>query len=416
MRSLALTYALAAILTASPLNALADKQAELVTIPLNQVWALGMPGTDPMSILRRDGKYLFEEGPLLDDIRKSLTPHPAGHTQERPRCFAVTGSADDCLDKVSDILAGRASPATAFPVGSDVNVVLCSCSSACMFRVEEVSRYFNSVRSHKPRGSIVNIRLLISPVTTPKPAAQLAVIPIAEMPTGLVHVKVSAFTKDDDRSQLEKCSCSLIQWPNYSFSGFRDNHSASKAPKPWPARPAIIPTTDIHGSNVEKTIPFDDAQLIERICPAPTKQQSNTASSQSGFAVAGTRMDALREAHQVLTLGRPVVSEFPSGSDITLVFYSKTSGTYVHLTNVERCRTDITISYQFTPHATAQVTEHIALVPLGALAPGKYSVDIVRSPTDSKYAKLGFGELSQEEADRIVCHPFSFVILEESTK
>ena len=105
--------------------------------------------------------------------------------------------------------------------------------------------------------------------------------------------------------------------------------------------------------------------------------------------------------------------EYPLGSEISVVFFSYLGGPYVHLYRAERRHGDIEIRYRFVPHETKELTVHVALVPLGKLQSGKYRVNIVRSPMEQRMIDLGFRDVSDENARRIVCSSFSFSVVEE---
>jgi hypothetical protein len=69
-----------------------------------------------------------------------------------------------------------------------------------------------------------------------------------------------------------------------------------------------------------------------------------------GFAVVGTEKEALRSAYAVLAKKQQPRQSFPSNANIWVVFYSHTSGEYVHLDNVERREKTIKVAYRFVPH------------------------------------------------------------------
>lgn len=60
-----------------------------------------------------------------------------------------------------------------------------------------------------------------------------------------------------------------------------------------------------------------------------------------------------------------------SGEEVTLVFFAYRSGSYFHLEKVEIEGNAIKVRYRFVRHITLDLSEHIALIPLGKLEPGK---------------------------------------------
>ena len=135
-------------------------------------------------------------------------------------------------------------------------------------------------------------------------------------------------------------------------------------------------------------------------------------SARRGFAVAGTDLEALQNAHAVFTKKRQVRQSFSTADNIGVVFYSHSFNQYVHLDNVKRDGKSIEIVYRFVPHETKEMTAHFALIPLGKLPAGKYRVDIVRAPMEEKFAKQGFKRVDTPWERRVVCRPFSFTVAE----
>jgi hypothetical protein len=130
-----------------------------------------------------------------------------------------------------------------------------------------------------------------------------------------------------------------------------------------------------------------------------------------GFAVLGSGKEALRHAHAVLVKGQKPRKEFPPGSEISLVFFSKVFDYYVHLDNVKQRGTRITTSYFIVPHR-GDPTAHFALIPLGELRAGGWQVHFVRSPlTKAKSTEANvFPEPDAAWDSIVVCRPFRFVV------
>jgi hypothetical protein len=93
-----------------------------------------------------------------------------------------------------------------------------------------------------------------------------------------------------------------------------------------------------------------------------------------------------------------------------LVFYSHPSSYYLRLKKVTRDSTDIDVSYAFEPHYTADSTAHLALIPLGKLPPGEYSVRFTQQPMEQKYIDAGFIRVVGSQEKQIVCQPFTFLV------
>jgi hypothetical protein len=129
-----------------------------------------------------------------------------------------------------------------------------------------------------------------------------------------------------------------------------------------------------------------------------------------GFAVLGSGKEALRNAHTILVNGQKPRETFPANSKISLVFFSKVFGYYVHLDKVEREGTTITIKYFFVPHRETVTSTHFALIPLGELVAGEWQVDVARSPWPGSPKFSIHPEPAAEWDPIVVCRPFSFTI------
>ncbi len=153
--------------------------------------------------------------------------------------------------------------------------------------------------------------------------------------------------------------------------------------------------------------------LVAQIRSSLSQTPPTGKSARTGFAVFGTGLEALRDAHAVLVKNEKPRQSFPADSEISVVFFSYQFGPYAHLRSIERRGNVVEICYRFVPHRTEEVTEHFALIPLGKLASGKYDVKVVPSSMEQQSLDLGFRPVRDTDADRIVCHSFSFSVAEQ---
>lgn len=149
----------------------------------------------------------------------------------------------------------------------------------------------------------------------------------------------------------------------------------------------------------------DDSTVrrIKMSLNVPAKKDSSL-----GIAFPGTALDALTAADALLSQKSVPPKAIPAGSEVTILFFSRSFNYYVHLKSVQVKPGVITISYVFVPHKTKYLTAHFALIPLGQLAPGEWNVDIVQAPMDAKYEDAGLKPISGDVAEQIVCGPFVF--------
>ncbi len=147
---------------------------------------------------------------------------------------------------------------------------------------------------------------------------------------------------------------------------------------------------------------------------SPIRHKTLERSSIPAFAVAGTGVDALREAAAVLSGKKKPQVTFPTNSHVSIVFFSYPYGAYVHLVKVEQHSGQVVISYRFVPHETAELTRHFALIPLGKLSPGEVKVDTKRLPLEKKFTDAGFKEPPSSADSQVVAQSFRFKVEDRS--
>ncbi len=126
------------------------------------------------------------------------------------------------------------------------------------------------------------------------------------------------------------------------------------------------------------------------------------------FAVVGTGMEALREAHRVIVSEEAPRDSFSPTDTLTLVFFSYDFGSFVGVHRVQVNGNDIDVHFDFTLHDSAMTTQHIALIPLGKLKPGQYQVS-------TKYVSRDISKAAPERGlskfvKTIVATPFAFSV------
>jgi hypothetical protein len=154
----------------------------------------------------------------------------------------------------------------------------------------------------------------------------------------------------------------------------------------------------------------DSMKHIKEIRESLSSRPTDGKIARAGFAVEGTGTNNLRQAHSVLVEGNKLRDRFPANREISLIFFSYQFGRYVQLHKVVMRDNEIDIHYGFVPHKSKEVTEHFALIPLGAIGPGKRDVKIIQSPIERRLISAGWNDIAPKEANRIVCNSFSFVV------
>lgn len=134
----------------------------------------------------------------------------------------------------------------------------------------------------------------------------------------------------------------------------------------------------------------------------------------SGFAVPGTPPRALTWARKALTSREQlsfVESGIPLGEDVHAVFFSYATAYKVRLGSVVRNGNTFSITYQFVPQHSYDVSRTLALVPLGKLPVGEYQVRIIQDPLEQKYLDAGFKPVPVSVAELLVSTSFTFRII-----
>ena len=129
-----------------------------------------------------------------------------------------------------------------------------------------------------------------------------------------------------------------------------------------------------------------------------------------GFAVAGTDKDALKEVHRVLARDSVPQSSFPKDGEISLCFYSRQAGSYVHLTSIQQSGNEIEIHFQFASHFTSEMSEHFTLIPVESLKPGRVSVKVIQDPNKKQTEIWHAPAVNKEWEKQLVSGDFEFTI------
>jgi hypothetical protein len=194
------------------------------------------------------------------------------------------------------------------------------------------------------------------------------------------------------------------------------------------AEPVTIPLKDVWALNMPGT--RDVRQLEPQARDTPTRtgplvnaihdflnpvnpSLSRTFRPGRGFAVEGSGREALRRVYLALLDRQKRTGVLPAG-EVTLAFFARSVGLYVHLDEVQREGNNVILKYHFVSHVTLDFTTHFALIPMGKLAPGEYKVQLVQLPptTEPKSSELiRIPKLAEPKwLAKIVCSPFTFEV------
>ncbi len=132
-----------------------------------------------------------------------------------------------------------------------------------------------------------------------------------------------------------------------------------------------------------------------------------------GFAVSGDLRHALDLSWIGIRKHQSPYGDFsgiPAGGTVYAVFFSYASAYQVELLSVSRRDSKVSIGYRFVPTFAPKVHYSLALIPLGALPPGVYEVDVEQEAMEQKYLDAGFRPVSSEDAARLVSGSFEFIV------
>jgi hypothetical protein len=178
------------------------------------------------------------------------------------------------------------------------------------------------------------------------------------------------------------------------------------------AEPVEIPLKEVWAYKMPDTKDFkntDAPQAEKSVVQKVLKQVRDNWRKEHGYVVEGDGMAALRQFYRARCDKLPN-DEAPADAPVSLIFFTNSTGWYVHIESIEREDDKFVITYRFVPHETAETTQHLAVIPLGKLLPGNYAVTIVRMPMDKKYRQLGFPEPPPKQSD-VVCKSFKFNVV-----
>jgi hypothetical protein len=183
-----------------------------------------------------------------------------------------------------------------------------------------------------------------------------------------------------------------------------------------------IPLKDIWawgmpGTKDVRDLDSDQKPLIWKIDKALNRNPFDLPPDQrdagSAFALAGTEASVLQDAAAILAGEKKADERFSTEDDVWVCFYSLPLGSSVHIRDVELTGNVVKVSFVFFAHKTKAITSHFALVPLGKLTSGKYSVEIVQMPMDTSdflLMKKLDKDIDKEAERKYVCKPFSFFV------
>jgi hypothetical protein len=146
-----------------------------------------------------------------------------------------------------------------------------------------------------------------------------------------------------------------------------------------------------------------------KIQPYPELGLETLRKPKEAFVVEGNEKKVLHETNVVLAGTKESQTTFASGSNLTLVFYSLQTGSYVQLQSVKLKGNQIEVHFRFVPHFTDESSSHFALIPLPGLSAGQYLVTMVEDPLKD-YKLWGANQFNPKLRAKYVCKDFEFKV------
>lgn len=152
---------------------------EPVVTPLDQIWALNMPGTRKLTPERSGPQFVSDEGPTIEEIYISL--QAMDYDQQLPPAFAVLGTGIEALNHANDVLARRQKRQTYFTTNDEVSLVFFARGRHEHVYIRKVERLLGRARVQYQL-----IPYLVGPQTT----IHFAMIPLGKLPLGKMEVEM----------------------------------------------------------------------------------------------------------------------------------------------------------------------------------------------------------------------------------
>lgn len=163
--------------------------------------------------------------------------------------------------------------------------------------------------------------------------------------------------------------------------------------------------------NVDELKPNEKFRAITELIQQSLKRKRTSKAAGNGFIVHGDENEALQQTYKILSSGDDSEQKEIRADDKNwIVFFARDTGQYVELKDVRRTRDKISIRYRFVPHDSKESTRHFALIPLGAIRPGRHCVEIVRAPFDQSFGDKGFVPTPEDVIEKIISNSFEFTV------
>jgi hypothetical protein len=388
--------------------------AQQVEIPLDKIWGYNMPTTRDISgipfpeqpkgvgqtfaFLGRERDYNIEQ------IRRALAMKSPAE-KALPGFVIPSACNSRALLGVHPVLRGKPNPLRrSFPEG-EFTLVFFSHPLSYYARLREVERDDNRII----------VRYQFEPHTTPESTVHFALIPLGKLAAGEYKVDYEQIPLDqkyrDQGFEPVHPEAADIACRDFSFTV-----SGLQPTVPLNDGATFIPLNEIWAYEMPGTrdvIQLDTENADGTSHPLINALHRDIAKRFKGeagpaFVVEGNGRAALENMLRGL-INAPS-PQVPTKTDLSLIFYTRFGGHYVHLETVERIGNRFVLTYRFVTHSTFNSSFHFALIPLGKLPAGTYQVEIKQS---SSIDSRGRAVTLNQDFTSVVCQDTTFYVKEK---
>jgi hypothetical protein len=391
-----------------------DTNKRSILIPLDQIWGYNLPGTKdvagipfPDDDVRVGQTFAFrsrEREFNIEQIRRALASKPPGE-KALPGFVFPRRSDSLTLRGVQAPLLRKPSPVQrSFPEG-EFTLIFFSHPLSYYARLRKVERIDNEI----------TVAYQFEPHTTPEATVHFALIPLGKLTADEYKVVYKQIPIDDiyreagfepvhpDATEI------VCRDFNFTVDAASKNETQSQGQ-------TLIPLRDVWGYDMPKT--RDASQLdslksnggtshpiINSLTRIISERFKRNDKAGPAFVVQGTGKSALEN---MLTAFEDEPPRYvPHRTDVSLIFYTRLSGYFVHLESIERVDNRFIVTYRFVEHPSRNLSFHFALIPLGKMSAGTYEIEMKQAaPIDDAGRRITL----EQDLNWVVCQNATFYV------
>ena len=178
------------------------EQSQTVTIPLDQIWAVDMPGTHDVRELEpekfgertrslpTDQRFKLLDESMTDQIRVALRRDRPSKGSAAQVGFAVIGTGREALEGAYDVLAKKKRPEDSFPLDSNVTLAFFSHLAGQYVHLKRIERHDTKIE----------VGYQVVPHMTTNSTWHFALIPVGKLPIGKYEVQINQLPGGKDKT------------------------------------------------------------------------------------------------------------------------------------------------------------------------------------------------------------------------